>query len=112
MSTVAPTRSHLVSTIRHTDECGSGKPTDSGDPALDIGFQAASDQVVPLEEVVANGVVRLGAEFDLQYGTVGCFIRGLDQLQSHQQTGYSVTLLSWKLNDFADCLELQSNTYY
>ena len=76
---------------------GVGKPTDSGDPTLDIGFQAG-DQVLPLEEVTADGVDRLGAELDLQYGTVGCFIWGLDQLQSHQQTGYGVTLQSWKLN--------------
>jgi len=50
----------------------------------------AGDRVIPLDEATADGMVRLGAELDLEYGTLGCFVWGQDEIESEQQTGCGV----------------------
>jgi hypothetical protein len=62
---------------------------DSTIHTADKGLQAG-DRVIPLEEATADGMVRRAAELDLEYGTLGCFVWGQDEIESEQQAGCGV----------------------
>jgi len=72
-----------------TTDAGVKKSTDSTIHTGGKGLQAG-DQVIPLEEATADGMVRVGADLDLEYGTLGCFVWGQDEIESDQHAGCGV----------------------